>query len=62
MSNRHKIIAALAAGAVTAGIGAGIAAAHPNGPAAPQAPTVQGPNNGPVDLPEPGDVPDGPGE
>ena len=51
MRNRHKVIAALAAGAVIAGVGAGIAAAHPNGGPAPQVPTVQGPNNGPVDLP-----------
>ena len=40
-----------------------MAATHAMGSAAPQAPAVQGPEGGPaVDLPEPGDVPDAPGQ
>lgn len=63
MITRHKFAAAFAVAAVTLGIGSGIAAAQSVGSAAPQAPAVQGPENGPaVDLPEPGDVPDTPGQ
>ena len=63
MITRHKFAAAFAAAAVMLGIGGGIAAAQSVGSAAPQAPAVQGPENGPaVDLPEPGDVPDTPGQ
>jgi hypothetical protein len=63
MIARHKIAAAVAVTAVILGIGGGIVATHALGGATPPSPAVQGPNNGPVvDLPEPGDVPDGPGE
>jgi hypothetical protein len=63
MITRHKFAAALAVAAVILGIGGGIVATHAVGGASPQGPAVQGPQNGPVvDLPEPGDVPDGPGE
>ena len=63
MIARHKLAAAFAVAAVILGIGGGIVATHAVGTAAPQTPAVQGPDNGPVvDLPEPGDVPDGPGE
>lgn len=63
MITRHKFAAAFAVAAVMLGIGGGIAAAQSVGSAAPQAPAVQGPENGPaVDLPEPGDVPDTPGQ
>ena len=63
MIARHRLAAAFAVAAVILGIGGGIVATHAVGSAAPQAPAVQGPDNGPTaDLPEPGDVPDGPGE
>jgi hypothetical protein len=63
MIARHKLAAAFAVAAVIFGIGGGIVATHAVGNAGPPAPAVQGPNNSPaVDLPEPGDVPDGPGE
>lgn len=59
MNTRRNLAAAFAVAAVILGIGGGIAATHALGRAAPQAPTVQGPQNGPaVDLPEPGDTPD----
>jgi hypothetical protein len=63
MITGHKFAAAFAVAAVMLGIGGGIAAAQSVGSAAPQAPAVQGPENGPaVDRPEPGDVPDMPGQ
>jgi len=63
MVTRHKVAAGFAVAAVILGIGGGIAATHAMGSTAPQAPAVQGPENGPaVDLPEPGDVPDAPGQ
>jgi hypothetical protein len=63
MITRHKIGAAFAVAALMLGIGGGIAAAHTMGSAVPQTPAVQGPANGPaVDVPEPGDVPDMPGQ
>lgn len=63
MIARHKLAAAFAVAAVIFGIGGEIVATHTVGNAGPPAPVVQGPDNGPaVDLPEPGDVPDGPGQ
>jgi hypothetical protein len=63
MITRHTVAAGFAVAAVILGIGGGIAATHAMGSAAPQAPAVQGPEGGPaVDLPEPGDVPDAPGQ
>ena len=62
MITRNKVAAAIAVAAVGVGIG-GIAATHALSSAAPQSPAVPGAHNGPVvDLPEPGDVPDGPGQ
>jgi hypothetical protein len=63
MQTRHKVVAATVLAIATAGIGAGIAAAHPSTNPVPQAPVVQGPDvPGQPDLPEPGDVPDAPGQ
>jgi len=63
MITRHKVAAAFAVAAVILGIGGGMAATHTMGSAAPQAPAVQGPEGGPaVDMPEPGDEPDAPGQ
>jgi hypothetical protein len=59
MATRHKAATAFAVAAVVLGIGGGIVATHSMGNAAPQSPAVQGPV---ADLPEPGDVPDGPGQ
>jgi hypothetical protein len=59
MSTRHKVTAAFAVAAAAVSIGAGIAVSHAMGSAAPQIPAVQGPA---ADLPEPGDVPDVPGQ
>ena len=59
MTTRHKVAGAFAVAAVALGIGGGIVATHAMGNATPQSPAVQGPV---ADLPEPGDVPDGPGQ
>jgi hypothetical protein len=59
MTTRHKAAAAFVVAAVALGIGGGIVATHAMGNATPPSPAVQGPV---ADLPEPGDVPDGPGE
>jgi hypothetical protein len=70
MSPRQKVGIAFAIAAVMTGIGGGIAAAHSMSAPAPQGPALNAPANDPVDppdapgqpdLPEPGDVPDGPG-
>jgi hypothetical protein len=62
MNTTQKIVAGCALGAALLGIGGGIAAADPSGPA-PQPPGVNGPDvPGQPDLPEPGDVPDAPGQ
>ena len=62
MITHQKIAAAFAVAAVL-GVGGGLGVAHSAGSPAPQAPAVQAPQNGPtVDLPEPGDVPDTPGQ
>ncbi len=63
MSKRFKIAVGCAGTAVLLGVGGGIAVALPTGAPVPQAPAVNGPDiPGQPDLPEPGDVPDGPGE
>ena len=63
MITHQKVAATFAVAAAVLSVGAGLGAAHSLGSAAPQAPAVQAPQNGPaVDLPEPGDVPDTPGQ
>jgi hypothetical protein len=63
MITRNEVAAAIAVAAVSLGIGGGIAATHALSSAASKTPAVPGPHNGPVvDLPEPGDVPDRPGQ
>jgi hypothetical protein len=62
VKNRQKIAVSAAVVAVVLGVGGGIAAVH-SFATSPQAPTVQGPSDdvpGHPDLPEPGDLPDGP--
>jgi hypothetical protein len=59
MSTRRKFSVAIATVAVLIGVGGAIAAAHPLGGAPQQIPAPAGPS---VDLPEPGDVPDAPGQ
>lgn len=59
MSTRRKIAAAFATAAVLIGVGGAIAAAYPLGGTPQQIPAPAGPS---VDLPEPGDVPDAPGQ
>jgi hypothetical protein len=59
MSTRRKCAVAFATVAVLVGVGAAIAAAHPLGGTPQQIPAPAGPS---VDLPEPGDVPDAPGQ
>jgi hypothetical protein len=64
-----KIMIAAAFAVFLLGVGGAVAAANPFGAPAPQGPAVitDQPGNGPdvpgvVDVPEPGDTPDGPGE
>lgn len=58
MSTHSKIAMSLVATAVLLGVGGAVAAAHPDLHQSPQSPVQVGP----VDLPEPGDVPDLPGQ
>jgi hypothetical protein len=69
MKKRHMIAAAFGAAAVLLGVGGALAVANPFSAPAPQGPAVltDQPGNGPdlrgvVDVPEPGDTADGPGE
>jgi hypothetical protein len=69
MKKRHMIAAAFGAAAVLLGVGGALAVANPFSTPAPQGPAVltDQPGNGPdlpgvVDVPEPGDTADGPGE
>lgn len=76
MKAHRKTVAGFAAAVAMVAIGGGIAAAHAIGSASSVVPFVQGPapaiatpapNNGPdipgqPDLPEAGDMPDGPGQ
>ena len=63
MITRQKIAATFAVAAAVLSVGGGLGAARSVGSPAPQAPAVQAPQNGPaVDLPEPGDVADAPGQ
>jgi hypothetical protein len=65
MKRRNVIAATVAAAVVLLGVGGAVAAAHPFSTPAPQGPAVitdQPGSTGVVDVPEPGDTPDGPGE
>jgi hypothetical protein len=59
MGTHRKIAVAFATVAVLIGVGGAIAAAHSLGGTPQQIPAPAGPS---VDLPEPGDVPDAPGQ
>lgn len=59
MNPRHKLAMVAGAAVVLLGLGGAVAAAHPFGGTAPQSPPPVGPV---VDVPEPGDVPDLPGQ
>jgi hypothetical protein len=59
MNTRRKIGLALATVAMLVGVGGAVVAANPVGGAPYQVPAPAGPS---ADLPEPGDIPDAPGQ